>query len=213
MLGVNITEPELVKKGFRINGEMVHDENIKVLEGAYVHNFVERSSAKEAGIEKGDIITAINGNKITSVNSLQEQIMKYQPGDKVKVTVDRYGTVKEFTVELRNVQGNTEITKNTDSAELLGAAFKPLSEREKREYGISYGIEVSEVSKGKIKDCGITKGFIITAVNGQRVQTPEDFYKIVDKILKGNAEDKGLFIRGFYPNTGSTRHYAINLVD
>ena len=205
VLGVIIGDPELAKKEL--------DTKIKVLEGAYISDFAERSSAKEAGMEKGDVITAINGNKVTSTSNLQEQIMKYQPGDRVKVTVDRYGTTKDFTVELRNVQGNTEIMKGGDSAEILGAAFKPLSDKDKREYGISYGIAVDEVSKGKIRDCGIRKGFIIMIVNDQKVQTPEDFYSIVDKILKGNTEEKGLLIKGFYPNTGSTRHYAIDLVD
>jgi hypothetical protein len=103
--------------------------------------------------------------------------------------------------------------KGGDSAELLGAAFKPLSDKEKREYGVSYGVEVYNISKGKIKECGINKGFVIMIVNDLKIQTPEDFYSIVDKIMKGNAEEKGLLIKGFYPNTGATRHYAIDLVD
>ena len=214
LLGVNITEPELVKKGVNINNEIIRDEKIKELEGAYVFNFAERSSAKEAGIEKGDVITAINGNKVTSSNSLQEQIMKFQPGNKVKVTVDRYGTTKDFTVELRNIQGNTEIKKSAGSAEVIGAVLKPLSDKDKQEYRRNYGIVVDEVSNGKFRDCGIRKGFVIEYVNDQRMQTPEDFYNIVDKILKGNSADKGLLIKGFYPpNPGATRHYGIDLVD
>ncbi|MDR1525507.1 MAG: Do family serine endopeptidase [Tannerella sp.] len=205
MLGVSIYEPELIKQE--------KDTKIKELKGAYVVDFAMRSPAKEAGIEIGDVITSVNGNRVTSVNSLQEQVMKYQPGDKVKVKVDRYGTEKEFTVELKNAQGNTEIVKGGDSAEILGAAFKVLSEKDKREYGINYGIEVSDISKGKIRDCGIRKGFVIMIVNDQKIQTPEDFYSIVDKILKGGTDEKGLLIKGFYPNTGATRHYAIDLID
>ena len=191
------------------------DPKIKVLEGAYVSDFsTMRSPAKEAGIEVGDVITAVNGVKITSGSNLQEQIMKYKVGDKVKIKVDRYGAEKEFTVELRNIQGNTELVKGSPkSAEILGAAFKPLSETEKRKHGISYGVEVSDITKGKIKDCGIHKGFIIMLVNDKRVESPEDLYEIVDKILKGNAEEKGLLIKGFYPESGATRHYAIDLVD
>jgi Do/DeqQ family serine protease len=205
MLGVSIAEPGYIKKNT--------DSKITALEGAYVAEFTTRSSAKEAGLEKGDVITAVNGTNITSPNGLQEQIMKYQPGDKVKLTVDRYGAKKEFTVELRNIQGNTEIVKGADSAETLGAAFKPLSDKQKQEYGISYGIEVSNISKGKIQECGMKKGFIIMRVNDVKIQTVEDFYSLVDKILKGSTEDKGLLIKGFYPNSGSTRHYAIDLVD
>ena len=204
VIGVNIGEPEDAKK---------EDPNIKVLEGAYVGGFAEFSAAKEAGIEKGDVITKVNDTKVISVSSLQEQIMKYQVGEKVKIKVDRYGTEKEFTVELRNMRGNLEIMKGSNSAEILGASFKTLSDKDKQENNISYGIEVNNISKGKIKDCGIKNGFIIMIVNDQKIQTPEDFYSLVDKILKGNAEEKGLLIKGFYPNTGATRHYAIDLVD
>jgi S1-C subfamily serine protease len=78
---------------------------------------------------------------------------------------------------------------------------------------VTYGIEVSSITRGKFRDNGIRNGFIIMVVNDQRINTPEEFYQIVDKILKGNTEEKGLFIKGFYPQTGATRHYAIDLVD
>ncbi|MDR2473010.1 MAG: Do family serine endopeptidase [Tannerella sp.] len=210
MLGVNIGDPEFIKNTPQIKA---YDPKIKQLEGAYITDFAERSAAKEAGLEKGDIIIGVNGKKVTSPSNLQEIISTFKPGDKVRVKVDRYGTEKEFTVELRNVQGNTEIMKGGDSADILGAAFKALSEKDKRQYGISYGIEVSSISKGKIQDCGIKKGFVIMIVNDEKIGTPEDFYSVVDKILKGNSPEQGLLIKGFYPNSGATRHYAIDLVD
>ncbi|OAV69781.1 putative periplasmic serine endoprotease DegP-like precursor [Bacteroidales bacterium Barb6XT] len=186
-------------------------DKLKVLEGAYVSGFAERSSAKEVGIEKGDVITEVNGVKIKSGSSLQEQISKYRPGDKVKVTVDRYGTTKTFTVELRNMQGNTEVVKKNGSAsEVLGAAFNKLSDKQKQQLGLSYGIEVAGVSSGKIKDIGITKGYIILVVNEHPVSTPDEFEQIVEKLLKGGGDDKVLFIKGLYPN-GRTKYYAIDL--
>ncbi|MDR1722449.1 MAG: Do family serine endopeptidase [Tannerella sp.] len=204
VLGVSITDPEYMKD---------KDPKIKVFEGAYVAEFPQRSAAREAGIEVGDVIIAVDGKKVESPNSLQEQIMIHQLGDKVRITVDRYGQKKDFTVELKNLQGNTEIMKGGDSAEILGAAFKALSDKEKRELGITYGITVSSISKGKIRDCGIKKGFVIMIVNDEKITTPEDFYSIVDKILKGGTDEKGLLIKGFYPDSGATRHYAIDLVD
>jgi len=204
MLGITMTDPQSAKSS---------DDKIKELNGAYVVDFAMRSSAKEAGIEKGDVITHVNETPVTSPTELQEQITKYQLGDKVKIKLDRYGTKKEITVELRNAQGNTEITKIGDSAKTLGAAFKSLSDNQKREYGVSYGIQVDNISKGKIQDCGIRRGFIIMLVNEQKIQTPEEFFSLVDKILQGSTEEKGLLIKGFYPNSGATRHYAIDLID
>lgn len=189
-----------------------NDSKIKVLEGAYVAEFAQRSSAKEAGLQIGDVITSVNGVNVRSSSALQEQVNKFRPGDKVSIEVDRYGSSKTFTVELRNMQGSTEVVKKGDSAEILGAAFRVLSDEQKKEYGVTYGIEVNGLSKGKVQDAGISKGFVIMMVNNQRINDPEDLYKMVDRIVKGVSDETGLFIKGFYPN-GETRLYAINLVD
>lgn len=204
VLGVLIQDPQYVPDAEK--------EKVKVLEGAYVGGFAERSSAKEAGIEKGDVIVAVNGVKVKSSSALQEQISKYRPGDKVELTVNREGDTKKFTVELRNAQGSTKVVKGGDSAEVMGAAFKALSNDDKRKLGVSYGIEVTGLTSGKLKDAGIKKGFIIMIVNNQRISTPEDLEKIVENILQGRAEDQGLFIKGFYPN-GRTKYYAIDLAE
>ena len=187
---------------------------IKVSEGACVSDFAERSSAKEAGIEKGDVIIAVNGAKVKNANALQEQISKYRPGDKVEITVDRNGSNKKFTVELRNAQGSTSVVKSAgdSSADVLGAAFKALTDKQKRELGVSYGIEVTGLLKGKLRDAGIQKGFVIMIVNDQKISTPEQLEKLVDKVLKGNADDRYIVVKGFYPN-GRTKVYAIDLAE
>ena len=186
---------------------------IKVSEGACVDDFADRSTAKESGIEKGDVIVAVNGAKVKSANALQEQISKYRPGDKVQVTVDRNGSTKTFNVELRNAQGSTAVVKGAaDSAEVLGAAFSALTNEQKRELGVSYGIEVTGLLNGKLKDAGIKKGFIIMVVNDQKISSPEQLEKIVDKVLKGNEDDRYIVVKGFYPN-GRTKVYAIDLAE
>lgn len=187
---------------------------IKVSEGACVADVEDRSPAKEAGIEKGDVITAINGAKVRTANGLQEQISKYRPGDKVQVTVDRNGTTKTFNVELRNAQGSTAIVKgNADATEVLGAAFKSLSDQQKREYGVSSGIEVVGLMNGKMKDAGIKKGFIILSANDRRISTPEQLEDLASKVLKASSEDSYLLVKGFYPNEKRTRIYAIDLAE
>ncbi len=205
MLGVSIQNISALKE---LKPEVA--EKLKVTEGAYVADFAERSSAKEAGIEVGDVITAINGVKLKNVSELQEQVSRYRPGDKVQVTVQRGDSKKDFTVNLKNRQGNTDLIKNTPVAELLGVAIKPLSDSVKKQHGISYGVEVSGITAGKFKDAGISKGYIIMLVNDQKVTSPEEFESMVEKVIKTSNDDKVLFIKGFYPN-GKTRYYAVDL--
>lgn len=66
-----------------INDEFAKEKKLTLLNGAYVVNVVENSSAQDAGIEPGDIITNINGTKVKSVAQLQEQIGRYRPGIKL----------------------------------------------------------------------------------------------------------------------------------
>lgn len=204
VLGVLISDPQYVPEEDKAK--------LKALAGAYVGGFAERSSAKEAGLEKGDVIVAVNGIKVKSASALQEQISKYRPGDKVELTVDRSGNTKTFTVELRNAQGSTKVLKGGETAEVLGAAFKALTEKQKQQLGVSYGIEVTGLTSGKLKEAGIQKGFVIMLVNNQRISTPEELEKIVESILQGRSDDQGLFIKGFYPN-GRTKYYAIDLAE
>ena len=189
-------------------------DKIKVSEGAYITEFAEKSSAKAAGMEIGDVITAINGTKIKSSRDLQEQISKYRPGDKVQVTVNREGKEKTFNVELKNAQGSTEVVKSKgNSADVLGAAFEALSNDKKREYGVSYGVEVTGLLNGKMKQAGIRKGFVILVVNDEKISTPEQLEKMVDRLLKGSSDNQYLVIKGFYPENGRTKIYAIDLAE
>lgn len=187
---------------------------IKVSEGAVVADVENRSPAREAGIEKGDVITAINGAKVRSANGLQEQISKYRPGDTVQVTVDRNGTTKTFNVELRNAQGSTAIVKgNADVSDILGATFESLSDKQKKELGVSYGVEVTGLSNGKMKGAGIKKGYIILSINDQKIMKPEQIESITKRVLKGDADELYLFVKGFYPNETRVRPYIIDLAE
>jgi Do/DeqQ family serine protease len=206
MLGVTIKDIK--------NLTEAEKEKVKVTEGVYVADFAQFSSAKSAGVEAGDVITTVNDTKVKSVNELQERISRFRPGDKVRVTLDRNGTAKTLTVELRNTQGNTDLVKSkSDIAELLGAAFKELTDKQKQDLGISSGIEVTAVLNGKLKEAGINKGFIIMTANEQRITTVDDLEKIVERILRNNNEDQLLLLKGLTPPARRARYYAIDLAN
>lgn len=57
--------------------------------GIYVTKVVENSAANEAGIQKGDILTAFDGKKVSSMEGMQEMLRYYKAGEKIKVTVQQ----------------------------------------------------------------------------------------------------------------------------
>lgn len=76
------------------------DVNLGTETGVYVSDFLTDSPAKAAGIDKGDVITAINKDAIDNMTDLISTLLQYKNGDKVTVTVVRDGHDKTFTVEL-----------------------------------------------------------------------------------------------------------------
>ncbi|MBO7050920.1 MAG: Do family serine endopeptidase [Bacteroidaceae bacterium] len=177
------------------------------IDGVYVSDVVDGGGALEAGIKEGDIIVSINGKKIKTMNELQETIVQYRPGDKVDVTVIRDKKQKKFEVELKNSRGNTEIVKNADM-EVLGASFQEVPEQTRRQLNIGYGVQVSDIKNGLMKDAGIQRGYIILRINEQQIKTVDD----VERIYKeaASSPNQELFISGVYPS-GRRAIYAINL--
>lgn len=74
----------------------------EIPEGAYVLESIEGSPAQKAGILADDIITKIDGTKVSGTSELSSFIGKKKVGDSVTLTVDRDGSEKSFTVTLGN---------------------------------------------------------------------------------------------------------------
>ena len=142
---------------------------------------------------------------------LQEQISRYRPGDKITVEYIRDGKSNKKDITLRNYKGNTEIIKGS-GIEILGAAFKELSDNDRREYGLRSGVQVDGIKDGKFREAGIRNGFIILRINDNSVNSAKDVEKIYNNIMKGQSPEKVMFIAGIYPN-GKSGYYAVNLTD
>ena len=56
-------------------------------EGVYVSSVMEGTGADEAGLVRGDIITAINGEKVSSMDELKEELSYYEAGTTIEVTI------------------------------------------------------------------------------------------------------------------------------
>ncbi len=180
-------------------------------DGLYVAEVVDRSAAKEAGIEAGDVIVKLNGASVKNSGEMQEQMNKLRPGDKAEVQFYRDNKLKTTTVTLKNNQGTTKVTKTSDVMS-LGCAFTELSEADKRDLGISGGLKVVGVKTGKFKSAGIKDGFIITDINNVPVSTRDDVENIYNQIMRSSDADKVMFITGIYP-TGRKVYYAVDLSD
>jgi len=186
-----------------IDSKLAQELDIEKPEGVYVNSVSEGSAAEEAGIEAKDIILSINEIVVNKVPQLLEQVNRFRPGDKIKVKVSRNGKLKDLSVTLKNSLGTISYV-NKSVIDVLGASFSELDEASKQKFGISNGVQVSEIGAGKLLRAGVQEGFIITSVNRVRVNSADDVQNVLNK-SKG-----GIYIEGVYPD-GTTGYYAFGI--
>lgn len=181
--------------------------DLGTVSGVYVSEVTSDGAAEDGGIESGDVITHVDGKKIDKFGQLQEVLATHHPGDKVKVTYLRNKKEHTTTLTLRNAQGTTTQLQNVDS-DAMGAALRALTDAERQELGLRYGLLVTSVKNGKMQEAGITKGIIIMQVNDTEMRTPDDFYEAVKRA--NMSTDRVLWIRA-KTQSGLNRSYTVEL--
>lgn len=192
-----------------IDSQKAQDKEVDlgVNDGVYVNSVDSEGAGSAAGLAEGDVITAIDGKKVTTMAMLQEVMATKKPGDKVSITYVHNKKSKTSNVTLKNAQGNTGVVKQAD-LDVLGANFREVSDATKQQLNINSGLEVIKVNKGALATAGIPKGFIIQKANDSTLKTIDDLQKIVKDA--STSKDPVLYIQGVYP-TGKKGYFAVPL--
>jgi len=185
-----------------VNAELAKELNLDNVNGVYIAGVEKDGAANDAGIEQGDVIKAINDVTVNTSSELQEQIGKHRPGDVVKVLVIRKNKEKLLNVTLRNTNGGTGVVKN--NFDVLGAELVEADQETLQKFRIRNGVEIANLSEGKLKSAGVRKGFIITSVNKRPVSNVDDIKEILRSV------EGGVIIDGFYKN-GERAYYVFGI--
>ena len=204
MIGIQGTD---VKNYVDSEKDKDKEVDLGTMEGIYVAKVVEDGAAESAGLKEGDVITAVDGQKVTKFGELQGILAKKRPGDKVTITYLRNKKSNTVTATLKNEQGNTKVVKHAD-LDVLGGSFRPITDAQKEQFNINYGLEVIKVNGGKLKDAGITKGFIIQKINDESIKSVEDLQSVVKEA--STSKEPVLWIMGIHP-TGKKGYFTIPL--
>lgn len=183
--------------------------DLGTVNGIYVIEVSADGAAYEAGLKAGDVITQVDGKKIEKFGELQEMMVSHRPGDKITVTYIRDKKVHTATLTLRNIQGTTVAVQTLDT-ESLGAALRPLNEKEMRELNLPYGLLISAIRDGKLKEAGLTKGMILMKINDREMRSLKDF----DEVVKAAnlSTDRVLWVRA-KTQSGMNRSFAVELAE
>lgn len=84
-----------------LNNELADELGLNITQGVVVTNTVESGAAEYAGIKKNDVIIKVNGITVNSSPKLQELVGTRRQGEKVNITINRAGKIKEIPVTLK----------------------------------------------------------------------------------------------------------------
>jgi serine protease Do len=179
--------------------------DVKDGDGVFVLDVAKGSAAEQAGVQKGDFITKINGVVVNTGIEMLEKIAALRPGDKIALTYQRNGTERTTTATLKGDAG-TYASMKAQAIEQLGATFESLDRSKAAQLGISAGVQVKELEDGILAEqTRIREGFIITKVNNRKVGSVEELKQAL------SSAGSSAIISGIYPNQpGREYQYALN---
>lgn len=204
LLGVNIqsVSPELAD---------LLNKTFPVEQGVYIGGVNENSAGKEAGLQEGDIIIAVDGRQVNNVAMLQEMVARKRPGDQVEVEYIRDGKTKKVTATLKNFSGDTNIIKREvpKSYAFEGVQFEDLKEGQKEQLNISGGAVIKMNGNEEWRRAGARNGFIITSViadNGRsRINNAQE---LIDFLTDHQGEE--IVVLGMFPD-GTEYYFELEL--
>jgi membrane-associated protease RseP (regulator of RpoE activity) len=84
--------------------EIANRFGLSVESGAIITGVDPDGPASDAGIEPGGVVTAVEGEEVTSTGDLLAVLRRYDPGETVEISVAEGGEAREFTVELEETK-------------------------------------------------------------------------------------------------------------
>ncbi|MFM2428268.1 MAG: hypothetical protein RL012_152 [Bacteroidota bacterium] len=187
-----------------VDADLAEKEGLKKLSGVYITDISKNGAAAEVGIQKGDVIVAINGNKIKNTSQLQEQIARYKPNDKVRVTFYRKDQESTVTVTLKSVEEKVQIVRKKDTVEMGGTIFENVDLATHKQLGITGGVRIKALKAGPWKQSGLQQGFVITAIDREPVEHLDQFVNIL------NRKTGGILVKSCSQN-GTEIYHAVDL--
>ena len=184
MLGITMQPVSTLDK------KIQEDLKLNSMNGVYIVEVSKGSAAEEAGLRQGDVITAIDGQRITDGASVQERVNNYHPGDKAVITYIRDGKENAVEVTFHAAASENGETDVDGSVAFYGARLKALTAEELRTMGLRAGVRIVSVGQGKMAEAGATAGSVILYVNDEPVSKPEDV------IAKAKKAQRGIYIEG-----------------
>jgi serine protease Do len=172
--------------------ELADYYHVKEQKGALVTQVYEGDPADKAGIKTGDIITEVEGKKVSSSRDLSRSIANAPVGKQIPITLLRDGKEKTVRVELtERLDSDAPVKVATKRSNGLGLQVIELKPETARRAGLpedEKGVLVTQVQPGGKGDlAGIQSGDVIKEINRKPVTSPKEVKSQIDKVKSGDT--------------------------
>jgi serine protease Do len=197
-----------------VTSDIADSLGLKKAEGALVAEPQANGPAAKAGIESGDVITAVNGETVKDARELARTIGGFAPGVNVKLNVFHKGQDKVITLALGQLPNSLEAKADTDNDDKgsatrgtdvpkLGLTLAPANSVAGAG---KEGVVVTEVDpKSAAAERGFKEGDVILEVAGKSVANAADVREALNAARTDNKNSILMRVR----SGGSSRFVAV----
>ena len=168
--------------------------------GALLAGVMLTGLAKQAGLQPGDIIQSVDGQKVTNPRELAVDIAAIKPGDDAHLVVLHAGQSQDVLLkvaQLPNEEMASNASENSDHHEELGLALVPLTPGMRDQLDVpdgTRGVVVRDVQPGSPADqAGLQAGDVIVGVGTRAVSSPAEAAREIHAAV--NGPDHALALR------------------
>ena len=176
-----------------LKGELADYYGVKGKTGVLVASVVPGDPADQAGIQPKDIITEINGEKVSTSRDLTNLAAKLGVGDTAKVTILRNGKSKTLKVQIGKrpmTMASASESRQKEKQGEYGFKVTDLTPEMARRFNIkaTSGVIVLGVVPHSTADAaGVQQGDLIIEINHKDVGSVKDFKALIDQLKKADG--------------------------
>ncbi|GAA5178795.1 MULTISPECIES: DegQ family serine endoprotease [Halomonadaceae] len=157
--------------------------------GALIADVAEGAPAAKAGLQAGDIIVAVDGQKVDQSTTLPRLIGKIAPGGKVELELLRNGeqltkavTVGDWPEEQQALAGGAQ---GDDSQSRLGVVVSALESNQLKQLGIDSGVRIVDIDpSGAAAAAGFKPGDVIVSLDQKPIESPQQLAEVIGQVGK-----------------------------
>lgn len=177
-----------------VNNEISQLNRLPNAMGVYIQSVNRNSAADDAGIRRGDIITAVNRVSVKANADFMELVARHRPGEEIEIEFYRNGSKQIVSATLKNSMNTYDLIsiRRDEILKDLGFELRELNTKEKAEFNTNGILVISVTVDSKMNKINVEPGYIITQVNGIAVDKVNDFIDLVES-TSGEIRMEGFY--------------------